>query len=338
MSSTSFVWLQFLLCLTVIGYAGVKLSHYGDVIADKTGLGGTWIGLVLLATVTSLPELVTGISSVAVVKVPEIAVGDILGSCVFNLLIIVILDFLHRGESVYTRTSQGHILSAGFGIMLIGVAGFNILLSSQGDNLTLGHMGIYSFVIIALYAIAIRTVFRYERQQIKEYAEEEADRYPDLSLRQAAIRYCGTALLVVAAGVLLPFVAKHIAIQMGWHEGFVGTLFVALVTSVPEMVVTIAALRLGALDMAIGSLFGSNLFNIFIFAIDDFFYTPGPLFSNIAQSHVISALSAIMMTGVAIVGLFYRPKTRIFKTVGWTSIFLFLIYLINSYVIFLYGT
>ena len=140
--STSFVWLQFLLCLTLIGYAGVKLSRYGDVIADKTGLGGTWIGLVLLASVTSLPELVTGISSVAVVKVPEIAVGDILGSCVFNLLIIVILDFLHRGESVYTRTSQGHILSAGFGIMLIGFAGFSILLSSQGENLALGHMGI----------------------------------------------------------------------------------------------------------------------------------------------------------------------------------------------------
>jgi cation:H+ antiporter len=336
-SNASFVWLQFLFCLTVIGYAGVKLSRYGDVIADKTGLGGTWIGLVMLATVTSLPELVTGISSVAVAKVPEIAVGDILGSCVFNLLIIVLLDFLHRGESVYTRASQGHILSAGFGIMLIGFAGFNILLSSR-DNWALGHMGIYSFVIAALYAIAIRTVFRYENQQIKEYAEEEADRYPDLSLRQAAIRYGGAALLVVIAGVLLPFVAKHIAVQMGWHQGFVGTLFVALVTSVPEMVVTIAALRLGAIDMAIGSLFGSNLFNILIFAVDDFFYTPGPLFSNIAQSHVISALSAIMMTGVAIVGLFYRPKTRIFKTVGWTSIFLFLIYLINSYVIFLYGT
>ena len=335
--STSFVWLQFLLCLTLIGYAGVKLSRYGDVIADKTGLGGTWIGLVLLASVTSLPELVTGISSVAVVKVPEIAVGDILGSCVFNLLIIVILDFLHRGESVYTRTSQGHILSAGFGIMLIGFAGFSILLSSQGENLALGHMGIYSFVIVALYAIAIRTVFRYESQQIKEFAEKKADRYPELSLKQATIRYCSAALLVVAGGILLPFVAKQIALQMGWHQSFVGTLFVALVTSVPEMVVTIAALRLGALDMAIGNLFGSNLFNIFIFAVDDFFYTPGPLFSNITQSHVVSALSAMMMTGVAIVGLFYRPKTRIFKTVGWTSIFLFSIYLLNSYVIFLYA-
>jgi cation:H+ antiporter len=331
------VWLQFLICILVIGYAGIKLSRYGDAIADKTGLGGTWIGLVLLASVTSLPELVTGISSVSIANVPDIAVGDILGSCVFNLLIIVVLDFLHRDESVYTRARQGHILSAGFGVILIGFAGFNILLSSSGFTMALGHIGVYSLLIVVLYAVAMSTVFRYERKQLEAFAEAEADRFPEFTLRQLTIRYFSAALLVVAAGSWLPFVAKHIAQQMGWYESFVGTLLVAFVTSLPELVVTVAALRLNALDMAIGNLFGSNLFNIVILTVDDFLYMPGPLLAHVSTTHAVSAISAIMMTGVAIVALLYRTKTRVLKTVGWASIFLFTIYLFNSYVIYLYG-
>lgn len=329
------VWLGFLFCLALIGYGGVKLSTYGDIIADKTGLGGTWVGLVLLATVTSLPELVNGISSVSFANVPEIAVGDVLGSCVFNLTIIVILDFLHREESVYTSASQGHILTAAFGVMLIGIAGFDILLAHNGSQLSVGHMGVSSFIIIGLYSIAMRTVFRYERQHIAEFAEKKADRYPDTTLNQAITRYMAAAFLVVVAGTLLPFVAKALADYMNWQESFVGTLFVAFVTSVPEMVVSISAMRLGALDMAIGNLLGSNLFNIAILSLDDIFYTQGPLFTHVSTTHAVSALSAMVMTGVAIVGLLYRPKTRVFKTVGWASIFLFCVYLINSYVLYI---
>jgi cation:H+ antiporter len=331
------IWLQFMICVLVIGFAGIKLSHYGDAIADKTGLGGTWIGLVLLASVTSLPELVTGVSSVTIANVPDIAVGDILGSCVFNLLIIVVLDFLHRDESVYTRARQGHILSAGFGVILIGFAGFNILLSSSGFTMALGHIGTYSLLIVVLYGVAMSTVFRYERKQLAEFAAAEADRFPEFTLRQLMIRYLAAALLVVAAGSWLPFVAKHIAQQMGWYESFVGTLLVAFVTSLPELVVTVAALRLNALDMAIGNLFGSNLFNILILTVDDILYTPGPLLAHVSTTHAVSAISAIMMTGVAIVALLYRTKTRVLKTVGWASIYLFTIYLFNSYVIYLYG-
>lgn len=121
------VWLQFGICIAAIGFAGTQLTLYGDAISDKTGLGSTWIGVVLLAAVTSLPELATGISSVTVASVPNIAVGDVLGSCVFNLLIIVILDFFHRTESLYTRASQGHILPAGFGVLLIGFVGYNLM-------------------------------------------------------------------------------------------------------------------------------------------------------------------------------------------------------------------
>jgi cation:H+ antiporter len=331
------VWLQFLLCVLSIGVAGVYLSRYGNAIADKTGLGGTWVGVVMLASVTSLPELVTGVSSVTAANTPDIAVGDIFGSCVFNLLLIVVLDFLHRRGSIYRSVSQGHILSAGFGVMLIGLAGFNMLLASVGATIAVGHVGLYSPAILILYAVSMRSVFRYEAEQVRNLAEDQDDSNPQLSLRGVLMRYAAAAAVVLVAGAWLPFVAKTLSVEMGWHQSFVGTLFVAFATSLPEMVVTIAALHIGAVDMAIGNLFGSNLFNIAILAIDDILYLPGPLFESVSTTHAVSAFSAVMMTGAAIIGLLYRSRTRVLNTVGWTSVFLFVVYLVNSFILFIYG-
>lgn len=331
------IWLQFLLCVVVIGFAGVKLSRYGDVIAEKTDMGGTWVGLALLATVTSLPELITGISSVTIAKVPNIAVGDALGSCVFNLLIIVAVDFLHRKESVYTRARQGHILSAGFGIVLIGLVGVNILLAQSGMRMAFFHVGVYTPILMLFYLLAMRTVFRYEREHREAYAEESVKRYPQVTLQQAILRYIGAAVLVVAAATWLPFIGSALAEQMGWHKSFVGTLFVAFATSVPELVVTIAAVRIGALDMALANLFGSNLFDMAIIAIDDLLYLNGPLLNAVAPIHAVTAVSAMIMTGTAIIGLLYRPPGRVLRTVGWASLFLLVVYLGNSYALYWHG-
>jgi cation:H+ antiporter len=330
-------WTQFVLCTALIWFAGVRLARYGHVIAEKAGFTGTWIGLILLATVTSLPELVTGVSAVTLARAPNIAVGDVFGSCVFNLSIITVLDYLHRGESVFTRTSQGHILSAGFGIVLIGFAGFSILVQRDGPLWAIGHVGLSSPIIIALYAIAMRTVFRYERREVATFTERAVERYPDTSLRRAVWLYCAAAALVVAAGTWLPFIGEQLAAVMGWQRTFVGTLFVAAATSTPEVVVTVAALRLGALDMAIGNLLGSNLFDVAILAIDDVLFTPGPLLAHVSQLHAVSSFSAVMMTGIAIVGLLYRPKAKLLGSVGWAGLFLFSLWLLNTYVLYLYG-
>ncbi len=331
------VWGEFLVCVIAIWLAGVRLSRYGDVIAEKTGLSRTWIGVILLATVTSLPELVTGVSAVTLVGAPDIALGDALGSCVFNLMIITVLDFVQRGESVFTRASQGHILAAGFGVILIGFVGFTLLLGSHGPAPAWGHIGLSSLLILLLYGVAMRSVFRYEKRQRAAYTEEAVEQYPDITLRQAAVGYTLAALVVVATGTLLPFVGDHMATIMGWQKTFVGTIFVALATSVPELVITVAALRIDAVDMAIGNLFGSNLFDVLIVAVDDVFYLPGPLLQHVSPLHAVSALSALMMTGLTIVGLLYRPHTRLFQAVGWTSLLLFSLYLLNTYALYLYG-
>jgi cation:H+ antiporter len=98
MNSVGTIWLQFALCAALIGAAGYQLSRYGDAIALRTGMSGSWIGLALLATVTSLPELATGISSVTVANAPNLAVGDALGSCVVNLVFLVVIDAFFRKE------------------------------------------------------------------------------------------------------------------------------------------------------------------------------------------------------------------------------------------------
>ena len=337
MSPALLAWLQLLLCAAFIAIAGTRLSRYGDVIADKTGLGGTWVGLALLATVTSLPELVSGASAVVLADAPNLALGDILGSCVFNLFLLTILDLLLREESVFSRASRGHILSAGFGVLLLGFIGYNLLLGGDVPHLTLGHIGASSVVIVLIYAVAMRTVFRYERTELAAYTEERAERYPQISLRQAVWRYAGAAAVVVAAGMWLPFVGKALADAMGWHQTFVGTLFVAAVTSLPEAVVTIAAVRIGALDMAVSNLLGSNLFNGLLVALDDALYFKGPILAHVSPLHGMSALSAIMMTGVAIIGLIFRPREQLLRITGWASLMIFSIYLVNSWLLYLRG-
>lgn len=336
MTTLILVWLEFAACAVLIGAAGPELSRSCDIIADKTGISGNWLGLVLLGTVTSLPELITGISSVTAAHVPNVAIGDALGSCVLNLLILVVVDFFYREAPIYRRAHQGHILSAGFGVVLIGFAGLNLLLPEQAGY-AIGHIGLYTPIMIGLYLLAVRTVFRFERDNREAFVEGAAERYPEITLKSAIRRFGITGAIIVAAGIALPFVGAALAEAMGWQTTFVGSLFVAGATSLPELVVTLAALRIGAVNMAIANLLGSNLFDIFVVGIDDVFYRDGPILSHVSQAHAFSAGSAVVMSGLVIVSLLYRPTRRLFRMVGWTSLALFVLYLLNSYVIFLHG-
>ena len=331
-------WLAFFACLALVGAAGPVLSRNGDIIAVKTGLTGGWIGLILVAAITSLPELATGLSAVTIANAPDTAVGDVFGSCVFNLAILIVLDFMQRGESVYRRVRQGHILSAGFGVVLIGFVGMNIALHGQGVAFAAFGVGGYTPIIFLLYALGARAVFFYERDHREDAAEDAADCYAGTTLGTAVRSYALASAVVVVTGTALPFVAVALAAAMGWQQTFVGTLLVAAVTSLPELVVSVVAVRIGAVDMAMANLLGSNMFNILILGIDDLFYRQGPILYRVSPVHVVSALSAVIMSGLLIAGILYRPQRRIFQTVGWISFGLFTMYLLNSYVIFLHGT
>jgi cation:H+ antiporter len=326
-------WLGFIVCTSAIFYSGIKLSRYGDIIAEKTGLGKVWIGVVLMASVTSLPELVTGISSVTYAGVPDIAVGNVLGACVLNMLIFAILDIFHRPMPISAKAHYGHILSAGFVILMLGIVAISLLLGSY--ILPLGWIGPYSLLFIFIYLIAMRLIYFYEKREISAFMREMAIelKYKDISAKTAYINFCINALVVIVAAIFLPKVGEGIAQMTGLGQTFVGNIFIAISTTLPELVVSVSAVKMGSIDLAIGNLFGSNIVNIFILAIDDIFFIKGPIFSFVNIDHIIPALSAISMTSIAIIGLTYQAgKKRLF--LSWDSIGIILIYFTNMLILY----
>lgn len=327
------LWIAFIVCTSAIVYAGTKLSRYGDIIAEKTGLGRTWIGVVLMASVTSLPELVTGISSVTYAGVPDIAVGDVLGSCVFNMLILALLDAVYRPMPISAKAHQGHILSAGFGILLLGVVALSLFFANH--VFPLGWIGPYSLLFIFIYFIAMRMVYSYEKKQIALFINKTIElQYGDIPTRTAVFHYAINAVIVIIAAVFLPKIGEGLAETTGLGQSFVGNIFIAISTSLPELVVSLAAVKMGAVDLAIGNLFGSNIFNILILGIDDIFFVKGPLLSFVNQNHAISALSAIMMTAIAIIGLTYRAEKKQMR-LAWDSVAIVFVFMINLVLLYL---
>jgi cation:H+ antiporter len=329
------LWAGFAVCTSLIVYSGTKLSRYGDMLAEKTGMGRTWVGLILMASVTSLPELATGIGSVTYAGVPDIAVGDVLGSCVFNMLIISMLDAFYRLVPVSTKAHHGNILSGSIGILLLSIVAMGLYAGEK--FLPFGWIGPYSILFGIIYIAAMRLVFIYEKRNIAVYMKEVAVevRYKDVSMKTALTNYGINAFIVILAAIFLPIIGEGIARDTGLGQTFVGNIFIALATSLPEVVVSIAAVRMDAVDLAIGNLFGSNMFNIFILAIDDIFFVKGPLLSFAHQNHIISALSAIAMTTIAVIGLTYRAeKKRLF--LAWDSMCIMVIYLANLMLLYMF--
>ena len=327
------LWLQFIVCTGLILYAGTKLTVYGDIIAEKTGLGRTWIGVVLMASVTSLPELITGISSVTLFDLPEIAAGDVLGSCMFNMLIIALLDLLHGPSPVSTSAHQGHVLTGAFGILLLGLVSLSIV--AVGSMPSIGWIGLYSFAFVAIYLVAMRMIFVYEKRQITEFVKDviAEPEFKNILKSTAFLMFGVNAAVIIAAATYLPHLGESIAQRTGLGQTFVGNIFIALSTSLPEVVVSISALKIGAVDLAFGNIFGSNVFNIFILALDDGFYTKGPLLTDVSQIHIVTAITAMMMTAIATIGLTYRTnKKHLF--IAWDALGIVILYVVATAILY----
>lgn len=302
MSTHLIAWGQFIACVALLGVAGTHLIRYGDAIASLTGLSRGWVGLVLVATVTSLPELVTGVSAVAVARAPDLAVGDALGSTVFNLALLAFAAGArrapYRGAAADREARRGLELPAAFGVILLAAAALVLALAQHGATFQVGHLDAGSMVIVVLYLVAMRAFYQRERQ-----TEACAPAMPGLqgpvpamTLRAALTGYALASLVILGSGIWLPVIAVDLARLMGWSDSFVGAWLVALATSLPEVATTWGALRLGLPEMAIANLLGSNLFDVLILAIDDLAYLPGSLYAQVSPMHVVSALVACLMT------------------------------------------
>ena len=321
------VWIKFIVCVLVIFIAGRKVARYGDIIAEKTGLGGVWIGLVLIAMLTSLPELFNGISAVTLVGAPGLTIGNLLGANMFNLFNLALLDLAHRDGSILSIVGRTHRLTGIFSlIVVLFVAGF-ILISNRLHIMDIGWVGWYTPFILLLYLFFARIIYRYEQRHpsLKETKFEYADR----SLKPVLLFFSISAVFIIGAGIWLPFIGDEIAGVYGWGQSFVGSLFLAFTTTLPEITVSFAAMRIGATDLAVANLIGSNLFNLTVISVDDLLYVRGPVLAAVSEAYLITAFTVVLMTIVFIIGLSHRHQ-RFFR-LSWWNITLILLFLLGAY-------
>lgn len=334
------IWFKFLLCLAIILFAGTKLAWYGDAIAEKTGLGRIWIGLVLLAAITTMPELVTSMSSVALVRPPspDLALGTLFGSCLFNLSILALLDILHRSTPVLTEASLRHTASAGWGILLIAIAAGGIFAGARFPGMALGRMGVPSIIILVVYLVGMRQMFLSERGHQSATAKADSLQYKEIPAKTAYLRFALAAAAIIAAGIWLSFIGNKIAETTGWGASFVGSLFLAIATSAPELVVATTALRIGAIDMAVADVLGANMLDITVIFPVDVFYSKGFILSSVSGSHLITAVVVVVMNFLVILGLKFRQRRKTFVLISWYALALIGLYIFGAYALFTSGT
>jgi len=313
------IWVKFIALAAVIVVAANFLAKYGDVIAVRTGLGGMFIGVLLLAGATSLPEVLTSISAVSQ-GTPNIAAGNLLGSNSFNMLLLAVLDLVNRRERLLRKAARRHALSGSLAILMIALVLYFLL---ADVDTKIFWVGLDSLIIITVYIVAVRFISK-EGQAAPKVSTGIPEETPRL--------WVGITGFLVAAGVLIAVTpllvstSNEIAEVTGLGTTFVGTTLVALVTSLPEMVTTIAAIRIGASDMAIGNLFGSNMFNMFALGLTDLFYTGGRFLDVIDPSFALVGMLGLLMTAVALVGNLARLERRIWF-IELDALALFIIYI-----------
>lgn len=326
------VWILFVVSSAIVVLAATKLAEYGDIIAVRTKLGGLFVGTIFLAGATSLPELIASISSFQT-GAYNLAAGNFFGSNMTNIALLAVIDLTHRQTPLLRRVAVSHSLTAALATVLMLAA---VIAMVADIDLSIGWVGVNSFIIIGLYIAGMWLVQR-ENQAAAGPAPmvmEPADDFP--SLRRGVIGF------VIAAAVLVAIVPQLVNSSIGIAEitglgtGFVGTALLSFVTSLPELIAAMAALRLGAFDMAVGNLLGSNVFNMFGMAISDFFLLEGPFLSLIDDNFVLVGLLGILLTNMALVGNLARVERK-FLFFSLDSLAILLVYLSGMYLLFLRG-
>ena len=332
-------WFFFVVSAGAIVFTGTKLSRYGDQIAELTGLGRLWIGVVLMAAATSLPEVFTTMSA-GWIDAPDLAAGNLFGAGMSNMLTLGLIDLLYRQKRVWQQAALGHTLTATLAMVLTAFAAFFVLLRVEVVHF---GVGFESVILLILYVLGMRLVFRQEdmaRRQLEHKAVVEglAEEPGSDGSRRDALRYAvrgfsiGALVLLVAAPVLA-WSAERIAEESGMTATFIGTSLVAITTSLPELVVSISAVRLGAFDLAVGNLFGSNAFNMAAFFFADLAYRGGGLLSTVSSTHALTALWAIIMMNIGLMGIIYRAERR-FRLIEPDSLLMIVVYVLGLWLLF----
>lgn len=318
MGSLWVVWLKFFLSASIVVVGGIRLTRYADILSDEMDLSKAWVGMILLGLITSFPELAASLASAVLFNAPDLAVGNIAGSVNINLMIIVLMDIVYRKGAVtnQAKPSRTYDFSAEFFGILASIVVIEIFLARYLGVFTLGHVSYGSLLIILVYILAARTIFDSEEKP-------SADKKPILQAvkdaKEPLVKLLISATVVIIGGIWLSGICDEIAGMTSLGHTFTGTVFLGFVTSLPEIVVSLSALKMGAFDLAFGNVLGSNIFNILILAICDLFYRRGALFARVSSTHILIIAMSILLTTILIIGI-QKPNKKTYFGLGLDSI------------------
>lgn len=326
------VWLTFVVSAAVIVAAATRLAKYGDVIAVRTRLGGMFIGAILLASATSLPELITAFNSLRQ-NVPNLTAGDLFGSSMFNMFLLAVLDIFNQQARILRRVAFTHALTAALATSLTGLVVFFILADIPWQ---IGWVGVDGLIILVVYLGGIRLIQLQGQQSGAAVDLPVEPEHKPIKLWQALVGFGVAAAILILAVPYLVSSSAEIARITGLGTGFVGVVLVAFVTSLPELVAALAATRLGAFDLAVGNLFGSNVFNMFAIGLVDMLYTHGRFLGVIDPTFALAGLLGLLLTNLALVGNLARLERR-FLFVEIDALLLIVVYFAGLWLLYSRG-
>ncbi|WP_050183448.1 sodium:calcium antiporter [Domibacillus robiginosus] len=313
--------------------ATIALSNYTKVLGSMASLGGMLIGTVLLASATTLPEATASISAVLMGN-PDIAIGNMLGSNLFNLLIIAVADLWYWKRRVYQSVKQEHTYTAGLGLLLSVLS--LLALMWQSDYVVF-RFGLDTLAMIFIYFVSMYFIRRTVKTSVRRTDLDDSfieTAGSPLSFKKAISGFLGMAFLITAMGTTLSFVSNEIVEVTGVGSSFIGSFLLAAATSIPEAITVFASMRLKNINLALGSVLGSNIFNILILLGLDAFYMGGPIFSHRSPVHQATAAAISVLSLVLVLAL--RRKEEV-SAVNYIlpSLLMFFGYFYAFYKIFL---
>jgi cation:H+ antiporter len=266
--------------------------------------------------------LVTDMSA-AVARAPDLAVGDLFGSSMANMAVLAVIDLSYRGR-VWPAVEVGHARVAAVAIGLTALAVLGIL---TPPGWSLGWVGLDTVGVAAAYVAAVAWFRRSARVEapmpmvledrvpsdgllVPTGWSEPEDRAPS-GLASIVRRFAVAALIIFGAAPVVAVAARELAHEAGMAETTVGAGLLAVTTSLPELVASLAAVRIGAYDLAVGNLFGSNAANMAVLLFADVAYTPGPILAAVSPSQVVVGTSAILLMALALAAIVGGTETRI---------------------------
>ncbi len=304
----------------VIVIAGSRLARSADMLADRTGLGEALFGVLLLAGVTSLPDFAATLSA-AIDARPDLAMSNVMGSMAVNLVFLGVADIVYRKANLeHAAASPVNLMLAGLLIVLLTLP----LLATFTPTISAWSVHPITPIIVIAYLFGLHQVHRtrdrpmwFPRRTYQTVADQP-EQHPHGHSTTIWLGFIGMACVTGVAGWILMEAAKGIADQSGISETLVGGLFTALATSTPELVTTIATIRIGALTLAVSNIFGTNCFNMLVVAAADAGYADGSIYHDMAPVQMTWGLVSILMTAILLLGL-VRRETYGIGRIGFES-------------------